>query len=178
MSKDLITQLREGPAILFLGQDYLKAGDVPDKVLSATIKRYGPELPQADTYFDLFKTNIGEAGDAAMFWMDELSNKLSVPDWLQVVANFNWAGLYTSAIDSLIPRAFRSQWREVQPIFEEKFVPADPRNRNRLHVTFLFGATSQVDDEAKPPLTKFKWTKRRQVAISLLRRLPELEAIS
>jgi hypothetical protein len=174
MAKDLITQLKGGPAFLLLGQNYLRTGEAQDKFLTAIVRRFGSEADKANSYFDIFQTATASNEDSALSWMDELSNKLSVPDWLQSVANFNWAGLYTSAIDSTIPRAFKSPWREVQPIFEEKFVPADPRNKNRLHITFLFGAISQIDDEAKPPLTKFKWTKRRQVAISLLRRLPEL----
>ena len=82
--------------------------------------------------------------------------------------------MYTSAVDSLLPPAFRKAWRGVQPLIDEKYVPSDPRNRSVLHLTYLFGSVNHNDEAARPPLTRFEWSKRRQVAIALSRRLPDL----
>lgn len=172
--KSIFDKLKQGPSFLFLGQDYLRIETGQDPLLSEIIRKYGPQNVEAPSYYCVLDGDASQHADAALAWMDERCKRLSAPEWLQTVSQFAWNGIYTSSIDSIVLSAFRSGWREVQPIFEEKFNPSDPRNKRVLHCTFLFGALNQADEMTRPPLTRFEWTKRRQVAVSLARRLPEL----
>jgi hypothetical protein len=167
-------RLQQGPAFLFLGQDYLRIETGQDPLLSEVTRKFGPHSATTPSYYTIFDGQAAEQAEAALSWMDERCKRLSPPDWLHSVSQFGWSGVYTSAIDSSLLGVFRSAWREVQPIFEEKFNPSDPRNKRLLHCTFLFGSLNQADFQTRPPLTRFEWTKRRQVAVALARRLPEL----
>ena len=169
-----ILALRGGPAFLFLGQRYLGLDSGSDPFLSEILRKYGAQQSADKGYFALFDSQVAESGDASLAWMDDRCKRIRKPEWLGQISEFSWSGIYTSAIDSLLLPSFRASWRDVQPIFEEKYNPSDPRNRKILHSTFLFGAVNQADDAARPPLTRFEWSKRRQIAISLARRLPEL----
>ena len=159
---------------MFLGQDYLGIETGQDPLLSEIIRKYGPQNAADPSYYCIFEGSAAQQPEAALAWMDGRCKRLSVPDWLHAATQFAWSGLYTSSIDSILLGAFRSAWREVQPIFEEKFNPSDPRSKRVLHCTFLFGSLNQADEMTRPPLTRFEWAKRRQVAVSLARRLPEL----
>lgn len=172
--RTIYDRLKQGPSFLFLGQDYLRIETGEDPLLCEIIRKYGPQSVEAPNYYCLFEGDAAQHRDVALAWMDERCKRLSVPDWLQTVAQFAWSGIYTSSIDSILLAAFRSAWREVQPIFEEKFNPSDPRNKRVLHCTLLFGSLNQADEMTRAPLTRFEWTKRRQVAVSLARRLTEL----
>jgi hypothetical protein len=57
---------------------------------------------------------------------------------------------------------------------KKKYRPRDPRNKSILHCTYLFGCVNRTDPGERPPLNKSEWRSRRQVAIALTRRLPEL----
>lgn len=172
--KSVFDRLKQGPSFLFLGQGYLTIETGQDPLLSEILRKYGPKNIEAPSYYCVFESDAGQHPDAALVWMDERCKRLSVPEWMHTVSQFAWNGIYTSSIDSILLSSFRSAWREVQPIFEERFNPSDPRNKRVLHCTFLFGSLNQVDEVTRPPLTRFEWMKRRQVAVSLARRLPEL----
>ncbi len=172
--RTIYDRLKQGPSFLYIGQDYLRIETGQDPLLSEIVRKYGPQNPATLSYYNIFEGDAAQQPDAALAWMDERCKRLSVPEWLHAVSQFAWSGIYTSSIDSILLGAFRSPWREVQPIFEEKFNPSDPRNKRVLHCTFLFGSLNQADEMTRPPLTRFEWTKRRQVAVSLARRLPEL----
>ncbi len=169
-----LARLRQGPAFLFLGQAYLKLQAAEDPLLALSLKKYGPAPAGTPSYNDLLSSSAGNAGEAAFAWMEERCRLISVPKWLEMVASFAWSGVYSSAVDSVWPRAFRTDWRELQSILEEKYRPRDPRNKSILHCTYLFGCVNRTDLAERPPLNKGEWRSRRQVAIALTRRLPEL----
>ena len=156
-----------------LGQSYLFLDAGRDTLLEEIIRRYqrGPEKQRG--YFGILEGSMVDAGDAAFAWIDDQCRRLSVPDWLKTVSDFSWSGVYTSAIDSLLPSAFRKPWRSIQLIADEQFIPSDPRKRNTLHLNDLFGSVNIVRNEL-PLLRRFEWSKRKQVAIALARRLPDL----
>src|ERR1035437_5524820 len=161
----------QAAAFLLLGQRYLSLETGSDPLLGEITRRYGPELVDKADYFTLFEGTAPNAGDAALAWIDERCRRLSTPKWLETVSDFAWSGVYTSAVDSLLPPALRKAWRRVPPLIDEKYVPSDPRNRRMLHLTYLFGSVNHSDEAARPPLTRFEWSKRRQIAIALSRRL-------
>lgn len=165
--------LKRGPAFLLLGQDYLRLESGTDPFLSEVLRKYGQVSTGPSHYGNILEGEAQNSIESALAWMQERCERLSLPEWLRTVASFTWSGVYTSAIDAIWPRAFRSQWRELQPLFEEKYRPIDPRNRSRLHCTFLFGCVNRIEEAERPPLTRFEWLKRKQVAVALARRLPE-----
>jgi|SRR5579859_6353204 len=134
-----LSRLKQGPSFLLLGQSYLKIQASEDSLLTLILRKYPPSAAGSSTYFDLLAGAASEDRDSAMAWIEERCRTLSVPAWLDLVAAFPWNGVYSSAIDSIWPRAFRSEWRELQSILEEKYKPRDPRNRSVLHCTFLWG---------------------------------------
>ena len=174
LATDLYAKFKQGPAILLLGQDYLRLETGVDPFLREVLRKYRSGTVQHPTYTDILDSDASAAVEASLAWMDERCRRLSVPEWLRGIAEYAWSGVYTSAIDSVWWSGFRTSWRDLQPLFEEKFRPVDPRNRFALHCTFLYGCVNRADEESRPPLTRFEYLKRKQVAVSLARRLPEL----
>ena len=172
--EELHIALKRGPVFLFLGQDYLRLESGADSFLLEVLRKYGPQDNASPSYDQIFKGEAHRSIDSSLAWMRECCKRLSVPQWLKTVADFSWSGVYTSAIDTVWPRGFDTEWRELEPLFDEKYNPIDPRNQSRLHCTFLFGRVDQAEETTRPPLTIFESLKRKQVAVSLARRFPEL----
>ena len=168
----LSKQLKTGPAFLLLGQNCLKLESGRDPFLSEILRKYGGA---GDDYSQILAGRASEASEAALAWMQQRCERFPSPEWLGTVASFPWSGVYTSAIDTVCLKAFRTSWRELQPIYDsETLNPSDPRNRHRLHCTFLFGCVNQTDRDKKPPLNEDELDIRDSVANALARRLPEL----
>lgn len=170
---DLFVKLKTGPAALFLGQNYLQLESGTDPFLSAIIQKYGNDSHELD-YHQILRGIAHESIESSLPWMYQLSKRIAIPNWLKTVSGYAWCNVYTSAIDVVWPRAFISKWRELEYLFEEKYNPANPRNRLRLLCTFLFGNVGRSDENERMPLTDIEFIKRQQVAISLARRLPEI----
>jgi hypothetical protein len=170
---DFYRRLKRGPAFLLLGQNYLRLESGVDSFLSEVIRKYGGASAEKETYDEILDSGAASSPESALAWMDDRCRRLSVPRWLKTAASYLWNGVYTSAIDSIWPSCFRTSWREIQPLFEEKYRPSDPRNRSLLHCTFLYGCVNRAEEGERPPLTRFDYRKRKQIAISLARRLPE-----
>ncbi len=166
--------LTRGPAFLFLGQDYLRLESSIDPFLSEVLRKYGKTSTVPSQYSQIFEREAQNSIESALAWMQERCGRLSTPQWLKTVASYAWSGVYSSAIDVIWPKAFRSEWRELHHIFEEKFKPIDPRNRLKLHCTYLFGNVSRTEEGERPPLTEIELLTRNQIAVALARRLPEL----
>ena len=170
---DFYRSLQRGPAFLLLGQAYLGAETGVDPFLSELLRKFGATSDISSHYRALLESEAGISPEASLAWMDELCRRISTPDWLKTVASYSWSGVYASAIDSVWPTEFRTSWRDVYPLFEEKYKPENPRNRLVLHLTFLYGCVNRSDEAERPPLVPFELTKRRQVALGLARRLSE-----
>lgn len=170
----LVNRLKRGPALLLLGQDYLRLGLGADPFLSEVVRKFGVPGLHADTYSRLFDTTASRDSEAALAWMHALSRRLSAPPSLNTIAAFPWNAVYTTAIDDLWIPAFRLSWRDLQYIPDDRYIPSDPRNRLLLHVTMLFGSVSRTEASEVAPLSRLAWLKRRQIATALARRIPEL----
>ena len=166
-------QLNQGPVVLFLGQDYLRVETGTDPLLYEAHGRFGGEFTTPD-YNLLLAGAASQSADAALAWMSERCRRLSAPEWLQPIAEFHWSCIYSSAIDPLWLQTFRSDWREVAPIFDDEYFPRDPRNRRILHCTYLFGSLTQTEAKLRAPLSQFEFFSRKQMAVNLARRLPEI----
>ena len=173
-SRDLYSKLSQRPAFLFLGQDHLRLETGTDPFLEQVLGKYVAELGPCTDYSQILDGEAKESVESALAWMHQRCERFSIPAWLETVAKFPWSGVYTSAIDAIWPRAFRTEWRELQPLLEDKYRPSNPRNRSRLVCTFLFGNVERSEIDERPPLTRIEWLKRKHVAVRLMGRLPEL----
>lgn len=172
-STNFVSQLGRGPAFLLLGQNYLRLEAGSDPLLREIGRKLDRD-PAPTSYLDLLGEEIPMTREAWLAWLDERCRRIVPPRWLEIVAEYAWSGFYTTAIDSVWPRVLRRPWRELQPLFEEKFRPSDPRNRRVLHCTHLYGSVNRVEDHERPPTSRFEWSRRSQIATALARRLPEL----
>lgn len=173
---ELYAQLNQGPAVLFLGQGYLKLDTGQDVFLRDIVEKFGPAGAEPTNYDVLLESTVSHNQEASLAWLQRRNSLMSVPPWLEMVAGFAWSSLYTSSIDNLWARAFRTDWREIYRIYESKYVPSEPRSRSRLNCTMLFGSIVRSADEIseRPPLSSRELRNRRQEAIVLARRLPEI----
>ena len=172
-TEEFLSRLEKGPSFILLGQRYLALETGVDLLLAEVIRKYGAAGKPNPSYFDIFEGSAADSDDVALDWIEGKCRRLEPPAWFNVLSQFPWSGLYTSAIDSIWQQSFRNEWRELQPVFEEKCKPGDPRNRLTLHCTYLFGCVNRSDSAERPPLNRFEWIKRKQVATALARRLPE-----
>src|ERR1019366_10634466 len=171
----LFDRMKQGPAVVLIGQSHLLWDIGHDPFLSEVLRKFGGDN-NAPSYESLLGLNIRDQQDSAISWMQERSSKFSPPSGLATLGAYPWSAVYTSAIDTIGLSSFRAvQWSEVLPITEETYVPDDPRNRHRLYVNFLFGNVAQLDQN-RPPFSRADLLGRRQAAIAMLRRLPEVLA--
>ena len=166
-------QLNKGPATLFLGQSYLQVETGSDPLLAEIKGRFGGVVTRP-SYNLLLNGTANQSPDAAFTWMFERCRRLSPPEWIQSIAGFPWNSVFSSAIDPIWLQAFRNEWREVTPIYDDEYFPRDPRNRRDLHCTYLFGSLNQTEARFRPPLSQFEVLSRRQVARNLVQRLPDV----
>src|SRR2546421_6338238 len=135
---DFYRNLKNGPAFLLLGQDYLRLESGSDPFLSEVLRKYGNANVEPQSYKQILFGEAHKDIESTLLWMQSRSELLSIPLWLKTVASFPWSGVYTSAIDTVWPKAFTSEWRRIQPLIDEKYKPINPRNRFNLLGTFLF----------------------------------------
>ena len=170
--QDFWERLNKGPAVLFLGQDYLRSDTGTDPLLLEVESRFGGS-PTTPSYNQLLESTAIQSGDAALDWMSERCRRLSPPEWLQSIAAFPWSSVFSSAIDPIWLPTFRNGWRDVASIYDDEYFPRDPRNRRVLHCTFLFGSLNQTEPKLRAPLSQFEFFRRKQIAGNLVQRLPD-----
>lgn len=175
LEKDFYTQLNDGPKYLLLGQNYLRLETGVDSFLSVVLGKYGKRNDERPHYSQMFQGNAHNDIEEAVFWMENRSDHLPPPDWLQTVTRLNWNGVYTSAIDTIWPEMFKSEWRTLQKLADKKLKFPNPRDQANLLCTFLFGYVGTTDEAERPPLTAFELNKRRMgAATEFMNRLPEI----
>ena len=168
-----VQRLNRGPAVLFLGQDYLKMETGTNPLLTKIRDRFGNATAR-DAYELIWECAVHDDSDAFLSWVSECCRRLSPPEWLQTVADFAWNGVVSSAIDPIWLAAFRNNWREVAPIYDSEYFPSNPRSRRELHATFLFGSVNQMEPKQRPPLSRLEYYSRLPMATNLVQRLPDV----
>ncbi|MCX5110989.1 hypothetical protein OOK13_21055 [Streptomyces sp. NBC_00378] len=163
-----IDRINRGPAGLLLGQSHLRLGGLDDPLLSlAQMKLRG-----SGNGYDVLLTT-SEAGPGFADWLEERCRQLAPSEHLDSISDYPWVGVWSSAIDSIWPSVFEKPWREVQRIFSERYKPTDPRNRRRLHCTYLYGCTARTEPDERFPASRIEKLKRRTVANALAYRMVE-----
>lgn len=172
--KDFVSRLKSGPSFLLLGQDYLRLETSEDLFLAQILRKYGGDEAKSESYDSLFDTTASEHPEEACAWMAGRCLHFPIPKPLEIIRDYNWSGVFTSAIDVVIDRAFRKEWRTVQPVLDTLYRPSEPRNKLKLHLWHLYGSVTATDEEGRPPLTLEQFWQRQGTATELLNRLPEL----
>ncbi len=168
-----LERLSRGPAGLLLGQRHLALGSSADPLLAIIRRKLDLVDKESRTYDVLLSPAVGADSTGFLDWLDTKSRTLAVSEQVETIAQYGWIGVWSSAIDALWADAFENWWREVQKVYSEGYRPPDPRNRRRLHCTFLFGAAGRGEPDERPPLTRLEYLRRRTVAQSLARRIPD-----
>jgi hypothetical protein len=171
---ELISRFKQGPVMLLLGQAYWQVDSGRDLLLEEIGRKLRLDQSQATSYRVLLETGDKGSEESILAWLDQKCSILSPPPYFETLTQIGWTSILSSSIDSIWYRAFRSDWREVIPIFEEKYYPSDSRSRLRLHCFCLFGSVNRTQMEDRPPLNVLDYLKRRQTAVSMARRIPEL----
>ena len=165
---------QHAPAFLFLGQNHLRLGASSDVLLDTILKKYSNNSVQSHRgYFDLLDSTSAQSKDAARAWISERANALTTPKWLDSISDFQWSGVYTSAFDGMFNRAFRRDWRQIQPVYSQLLQPLDPRNRTKLHVNYVYGCIERDDQANSSPLDQFDLIQREPSAAAMMQRIPE-----
>lgn len=151
--QSFLERLARAPAGLLLGQSHLALGAASDPLLDLLNRKLGVEQPLRAGYDVLFNRQASGDGASLLDWIDEKCRLLAVSEHMDVISEYAWIGVWSSAVDSLWADSFEHSWREVQKVLTESYRPADPRNRRRLHCTFLFGSANRSDPDERPPLT-------------------------
>lgn len=173
VDEDVLGRLRIGPSVLFIGQRYLSLDTGRDPVLELISRKYNAG-ERIENWEDALKTSLTRQGPEFTVWLDSVSRNMPRPAWLQVVADFAWSALYTSAVDSVWVDALRTPWREIgRTVYTDSDRPDQPRNKLDLSCTLLFGS-SRWADHSPIPMSPFELRRRRQHAVSLARRIPDL----
>ncbi len=164
--EEFVDRISRGPAALLLGQAHLALGRGGDPLVDVLAKKVEGDPA---TGFELLFT--GEGDDHLGDWLENQSRSLAVSEHLDVIAGYEWIAVWSSAVDPLWAPTFDRPWREIQLVLSEDFHPSDPRNRRRLHCTYLFGAVSRSDAVERAPTSALELIRRRGVANALARRL-------
>lgn len=161
-----ISSIKEKPIYLFLGQEYLKLEDGTDYFLEQILQKYYNREYSKPDYSLLFDSEIKKNKDQAFPWLVKCSMNIIESEALQIITSIPWSGVMTSAIDGFIEKAFRNPGRDVQPIFDNNYLPDSPRNKKKLHIWNLFGSVLMPEDDQRPPITEEElWNKENEVSV-------------
>jgi hypothetical protein len=175
-SADFLERLARpnAPIFLCLGQRTLALDTGNDIFLTAALAKYSfNDSGKHLGYSQLFDSDVKKDPIAARAWTSDRANLLTPPAWLEKIAQFGWNGVYTSTVDGMLNRAFRSSWRNVQPLYSSALQPSDPRNRSKLHISYLYGSVDRDDPKHAAPLSFLDLKRREPDATALLNRIPE-----
>ena len=170
--ESLFQTIREGPAILMLGQAVLRKYAGEDYFLSACASRFG--LSDVRNYNDLLGTMTDRSIDHDIGILHNISMHVAVPEPLMSIAQVSWNAVLTSCFHEVLERAFTADWRRVDSIFSDQRTPSNPRSRTQLHLLKLFGCVTRDQEQEQPPLNGLELLQRQAVASSMLGRLNEL----
>ncbi len=174
MIDQIINKIESGPAVLFLGQNYLSLNSTHDAFLKRVHEKYGAGRALPRSYTEILDWGLAIEAERVLPWMNLVANNISVPDWLKLVSGVSWASIYTSAIDNVLERGFENDWRIIQQVTNERFTVVDPRNKTNLHITYLNGSIFETEPSKRPPLSRQENVRRKSIASALLNRIPEI----
>ena len=174
-SETIIKRLQEGPAVLFVGQNYLAKELGHDLILEKIRQKYiKDEFYDLTDYKALPASGLDNHRPGIFQWLQALSKTISTPCWLEEVAKFPWSAIYTSSYDTILERAFSNETRTIQPILNQTYLVNDPRNKKHLHITYLLGSISAPEIADRVPLKPLEFNKRKSIMNAFLQKLQNI----
>ena len=79
ITHELVTRLNQGPAVLFLGQKYLKLETDQDPFIDTIVQKFGVDPSTKPNYDCIINDKISAAPEAAMAWMYNRSERIASP---------------------------------------------------------------------------------------------------
>jgi hypothetical protein len=169
--EDLISRLEQGPSFLLLGQRHLLLEDGEDPLLGP-VSRAAEEPTQSPDLYQLLLKVPTDKRPRVLSALTESTAALAEPEWMRVVADLPWNGVFSTAVDSVFVRALRNDWRTVQPVASSSFRPSSPRSVRKVQAVMLFGGADQPLED-QPPTNRLELGARRAEARALAQRLPD-----
>ena len=101
VSTNFYNQLASGPSVLFLGQRYFQAFGEFDPVLAEISRKFASEAQNLDNYDNLYFHGTDESAVESFAWLTDRCRRFAPPTALELIAQFSWSGVYSSAIDPI-----------------------------------------------------------------------------
>jgi len=163
------------PTVLLLGQSYLGSPPPKNAFLKSVSEHFQLFLASQEHPLDQLAAKLDKPDlSAELRYLHRRSESIPISEWLYDISEFAWSNVFTSAIDEVWTRAFRKPWRSLRSVFTENTWPLEARDPNQLCSSFLFGCVDKEDEDCRIPIGPFVIDERRQTAVALLRRLPEI----
>ncbi|TLU85753.1 MAG: hypothetical protein FDX30_04530 [Chlorobium sp.] len=168
----VITERR--PLVLLLGQDAWSDKNYTDPILVSALKRsdrYEPNIV-ANGFTSLLKTSL--LNENFYDWLAEMYDRRPESEWMEIVSALPLNAVFTTSIDPSLPRAFRRYGRNVEIVLSKDDNPSAPRDRQNLHLTYLFGKAGEANQNEAPPRNTQQLLTRSAIhSASLLTRIVE-----
>lgn len=166
---NLLNALKTGSPYLFLGQNYLEQYIGKDTFLRAIQDEFLKENSSEGGYVLLKTINASIDINNTLMWMKAKSDRIAVPDRLDIISKIAWSGVITSAFDTIVSRAFSNNWRDVNEVTSYKSKSTEVfTNKKKLNVAMLFGNVNQDTAGDYPPFDRIGFTKAMDRAKRLL----------
>lgn len=163
------------PTVLLLGQSYLGKPAAQNAFLKCVAEHFQIDLEAKDYGLDQLTSKLNKSDlSAELRFLHRKSESIPISESLHDISEFAWSNVFTSAIDEVWTRAFRKPWRSLRSVFTENTWPLEARDPNQLCSSILFGCVDKEDEDCRIPIDPFALDERRQIAVALLRRLPEI----
>lgn len=163
--QELLARLSVGPSFLLLGQAFGELETGEDETLLEAAQAAGAHWPRGSV---AVLQDVGPDVRLRVFErLETASRSAPVPVWMSEVARFPWNGVFTSAIDARVLRAFEADWRRVVPASGPARGVHHPRSATELKVRMLFGGVTLAAEE-RPPLDALDLATKRRDAREVL----------
>jgi hypothetical protein len=167
---DLLDRLATGPSFLLIGQSWPTVGPGVVDPLAQSLRR-AAGVAAGHPYEQLLALRPPDR-ERVIEDLTDLSRTSEPPDWLRQVGEFPWNGVFTTAIDGLVPRAFDAEWRRVVPVVGRDVRRQSRRSPTELRLVFLYGGVGLAPG-SEPPADRPSFAIRRSEAQELLSELAE-----
>ncbi len=157
--QELVEVLRtERPAILFLGQDYVRIDQGVDPVLRAFIERRTTHSVVTPSWRDAFQEK--PISDQEYEWLSERFDRSVQSERMERVFDLAWSAVFTSSIDQKIAQRLETRGRVPEPVLAKDHFARASRSRARPAVHFLFGRASDSSVDVRPPRSVLELKRR------------------
>jgi len=157
--QELVEVLRtERPAVLFLGQDYVRIDEGGDPVLRAFFERRTAKSVRPPSWRDAFQDK--PISEQEYEWLSERFDRSVQSERMERVFDLAWCAVFTSSIDPKIAQRLETRGRVPEPVLAKDHFARASRSRARPAVHFLFGRASDSSVNVRPPRSLLELKRR------------------